>query len=110
MSGIYIKGMEMPKSCAVCDFCTGGLDCWISKENVCRNVRKEQRSKACPLIPVPEHGDLIDRTAFRYEMDNHYPFDKATQSRHGVEDVLKSAVLQMLFAAPTIIPADKEGK
>lgn len=59
-------------------------------------------------VPVPKHGDLIDRQAFRYEMDKHYPFDNATQRRHGIEDVLKSAVLRMLFDAPTIIPADKE--
>ena len=26
-------------------------------------------------IEIPDHGNLIDREAFRRDVDNHYPFD-----------------------------------
>lgn len=110
--GVYIPGMEMPTSCMLCPFCVEEADpangemCMVTWTLMPPCTR--ERLDNCPLVPVPKHGDLIDRQAFRYEMDKHYPFDNATQRRHGIEDVLKSAVLRMLFDAPTIIPADKE--
>ena len=101
---VYIKGEEFykPTACAPCKLRNW---CQLWKQVV---LPAHITHPECPIIEVSEHGDLIDRQAFRYEMDKHYPFDKATQSRHGIEDVLKSAILQMLFDAPTIIPADKE--
>lgn len=65
---IYIKGMEMPKSCWSCPFSvhhdpdtdrcliTGMLyeTTW---------ARFSDRQPACPLVPVPEHGRLIDADA-----------------------------------------------
>lgn len=56
-------------------------------------------------IEVPNHGNLIDREEFRREMDNNYPFDKYTQSKHGVADSAKSTILMMLADAPIVIPA-----
>lgn len=98
---VYIKGFPIPNNCGACPLRLA----WC-RERIYMVARPER----CPLVPVPEHGDLMDRDAFRYEMDKHYPFDKATQSRHGIEDVLKSAILQMLFDAPTIIPAEEGEK
>lgn len=102
MSGIYIAGMEMPQRDEVVTvFPDGtahrhhlGLKLHLSEGNA---------------VPVPNHGDLIDRVAFREEMDKHYPFDRYTQSKHKWEDAAKSAVIRMLATAPTIIPADKAG-
>lgn len=66
---ILIKGMEMPKSCysevyssyGYCPFhffdYHGRSHCSIS---ACKCL-KTRRPKDCPLVPVPEHGDLIDR-------------------------------------------------
>lgn len=62
---VLIKGMEMPN---VCD------ECWALDESgdypMCRitgatrgynfPVRKERMDR-CPLIELPDHGDLIDR-------------------------------------------------
>lgn len=106
---IIIKGVEMPTRCWDCLLNTYGY-CMASDKHSDIIPSDAPIPDWCPLVPVPEHGDLIDRQAFRYEMDKHYPFDKATQSRHGIEDVLKSAVLRMLSDAPTIIPADREGE
>ena len=57
-------------------------------------------------IEIPDHGNLIDREAFRRDMDNHYPFDKYSQSKHGVADSAKSTILMMLAHAPILIPAE----
>ena len=46
---------------------------------------------------------LIDADAFRKELDNHYPFTKEEQSRHGMADIAKSTVLYVLEKQPTIL-------
>ena len=73
---ILIKYMEMPKSCEECPLFFEYYNP-IEKKNIfhCR-ARGEGESRfaddfdwhtkpteeeGCPLIPVPEHGDLIDR-------------------------------------------------
>ena len=77
---ILIKGMEMPKSCysevysenGFCPFhCFdyhGGSHCTMSD---CKCL-KTRRPEDCPLIPVPEHGDLIDRDAVLNELKKYY--------------------------------------
>ena len=65
MSGVYIRGMEMPKSC---------YECHIRQRKglkiVCPILQEEFtmadvnifsfRLKDCPLMLVPDHGRLID--------------------------------------------------
>ena len=61
--GVYIKGIEMPKSCRECPLATRFFD----GEDVCAMlgtyVHDRDREDDCPLVPVPPHGDLIDRDA-----------------------------------------------
>lgn len=61
--GVYIKGMEMPTSEEKCKFFQPAPFrapfCVIN--GVCNGVDD------CPLVPVPPHGDLIDRDALPYE-------------------------------------------
>lgn len=45
---------------------------------------------------------LIDADAFRRELDNHWPFTKEEQSKHGFADMAKSALLFVLNKMPTI--------
>lgn len=62
---ILIKGMKMPN---VCDRCWA-LDesgdypmCRITGETRGYNFRaREKRMDRCPLIELPDHGDLIER-------------------------------------------------
>ena len=112
MSSVYIKGMEMPSCCGECRFLDEYGDypcCIVTDEQRGYNFRiRELRMPHCPLIPVPDHGRLIDADAFRKEMDNHYPFDKFTQSKHGEADAAKGTIIMMLANASTIIPAYKE--
>ena len=58
--GVYIKGMEMPDKCGHCRFATA-FECEVTKNFITTfNVRQAD----CPLVPVPEHGALMDRDAF----------------------------------------------
>lgn len=45
---------------------------------------------------------LIDADAFRRELDNHWPFTKEEQSKHGIADMAKSTLLVVLNNMPTI--------
>ena len=60
MSGIYIKGMEMPKSCWDCFACHDGWCIINQKIEGHRTV-----THSCPLISVPQHGRLIDADALK---------------------------------------------
>lgn len=67
MSGIYIPGMEMPKSCHDCRFCGWSnfwqvYDCHMAKPNALLLFNGEKtnsdsktrngRADNCPLVPV----------------------------------------------------------
>ena len=68
--GIYIKGMEMPKSCFYCPF----REKVNPDDYVCMAMNKGfeetfslivgKRHKDCPFVPVPPHGALMDRDDF----------------------------------------------
>lgn len=91
MSGIYIPGMEMPGSCYDCPL--------LYVTSLCDG------SKDCPLVPVPEHGDLIDR----YDLKNK----EITIDYDEWDDTFEDGLLfvaDLIDKAPTIIPADKEGE
>lgn len=50
---------------------------------------------------------LIDADAFRRELDNHWPFTKEEQSKHGIADLAKGTVLTVLGQMPTIEERNK---
>ena len=91
---ILIKGMEMPTSCLSCRF-HKSIYCTLT--DICTNT-----GQGCPLVPIPPHGDLIERKAicltdFEIVMcDGDY--------KEGMKMLLDKAE-----SAPTIIPAE-EGK
>lgn len=53
---ILIKDMEMPKNCHDCK--NGWCNLWEKNKNMTIG-----RHPDCPLVALPEHGDLIDRQA-----------------------------------------------
>lgn len=96
MSGIYIHGMEMPKSCDECpcfseyDACdvTGS---WKFADEFDKG---KARLPDCPLVSVPPHGRLIDADFLLAEYDKIH--------------VGKPGGARLLIAnAPTIIPAEE---
>ena len=113
--GVYIN-MEMPQSCDDCRL-NNGISCYAVPEYTEDGVvgRTDDRPEWCPLVPVPEHGRLIDADALMKE------FEKAqrTMKKHGREyscSFMSSSqeistewycVEDMLENAPTIIPAEE---
>lgn len=88
MSGIYIPGVEMPK--------TGERALWLvihSDGVVEYEDNKGFGWKRATATHVPEHGRLIDADALAYEYDE--------DSHEWGYDI---------HSAPTIIPADKGGE
>lgn len=58
---ILIKGMEMPTSCAKCRL-FGAYGCpFIGAVGYA--LTRGERNEDCPLVPVPDHGRLIDLDA-----------------------------------------------
>ena len=95
---ILIKNMEMPKSCEKCP-----LKCVVKSNPMIitnKGVSRLTKEKNCPLIPVPEHGDLIDRDALSRRLvkwEEEALFDKdivRASAYKNVQDILnKSAVV-----------------
>lgn len=64
---VLIKGLNMPKSCGECIFEIFG-GCHI-------NLNTEPKNKlthSCPLIEIPDHGDLIDRDILLSKVQKWY--------------------------------------
>lgn len=100
---VLVEGMEMPKSCYDCDFAYQDQD---SEHNVywtCAAVHKlacvHERRDDCPLVPVPPHGDLIDRDAAAEKIwdDMRFPSNLANAQ----------FFVNELREMPTIIPAEE---
>ena len=98
--GVYIKGMDMPTSCEDCPMAFSvnfGILC-TTTHNIVGDDEISKKQGFCPLIPVPPHGDLIDRDALmQHEVllprdGGHMPIIYASYVRN----------------APTIIPAESE--
>ena len=62
---VLIKGMEMPKNCAECEFHQSGYPDWCDLSIRARDIHNmEIRQEWCPLVEVPTpHGRLIDKDA-----------------------------------------------
>ena len=108
MADILIRGVRMPVACSDCPSRDVSVCVWTDDCNV--ESYKYSRPSFCPLHKLPEHGDLIDRVAFRAEMDNHYPFGRGTQRLHGEADAAKSTIINMLANALVIVPSNEETK
>lgn len=54
------------------------------------------------LVEEKSMGRMIDADAFRRELDHYWPFIREEQSKHGMADFAKSAVLMVLNQMPTI--------
>ena len=65
--GIYIDGMEMPRTCRECAYCWVGLKSCDAKYGLPVGERWDiERASFCPLTEVPEpHGPLVDEDLIR---------------------------------------------
>ena len=103
--GVYIS-MDMPKCCDTCFWCgvfygeqgdnyyyCGALWQKFKSKKYCIKHPRKGRLGNCPLIPVPDHGRLVDADALETAMFND-PYQD---------------FVHILEQLPTIVPADKEG-
>ena len=107
MSGVYIKGMEMPKNCWSCPFMNGDYGFCLA-DGLTHGDADEKNN--CPLIPVPDHGRLIDADAaigdIRGEILEHQ-MNGMKGTPFYIEDLrLMWQRLDDEELIPTIIPAD----
>ena len=102
MSGVYIKGMEMPRTCEDCNlesFCTR----WVDARRLCGcedHKGATIRHLNCPLVEVPEHGRLIDAD---YLKKQGFVLSRICNGKNRSWQETMS-----LDNAPIVIPADKE--
>ena len=105
MSGIYIPGLAMPTNC---------LDCPVYWDK-CPNFETEGEEYLerihpdCPLVPVPEHGRLIDADRLRHS----HCAECTLYPDNCLGDECDWDSIFHIDHAPTIIPADpadKEGE
>ena len=104
---VLIKGMEMPKSCILCDLSHEDGWCPVKQDYVDR-----YSYETCPLIPVPPHGRLIDADAldiYRREEQAQEDIDKSPFNEYieGLKDGLHEAA-KCLSTAPTVIEAEED--
>lgn len=101
---VYIKGMEMPRSCWACYFQDCG-NCLLNNHKVVDKCIIEERiDDDCPLIPVPEHGRLIEESKVLDIVSEWCPDDDGSVGKYG--DLRE--MLDEIEALPTIIPESKE--
>lgn len=102
MSGIYIPGVEIPRTCMDCHYHKSLRDQCILTHRDQRDLWS--RPDWCPIVPVPAHGRLIDADAALKKLERiALPDDLSYTIGH---DIAK----QFLKNAPTIIPASEEGE
>ena len=101
---VYIKGMEMPQGCDDCYFCGEmGICSVLVATHINSGVVGEyrysefERPPFCPLIPVPDHGRLVDADALKKECQEN--------AKRGIGLWVDYMDVSL---APTIIPSDKE--
>lgn len=106
---LLIKGMEMPINCFECPW-----RCKVDPENLLCRISGEyfeetfsgtiqNRHKSCPLVPVPPHGDLVDRAEMR-EIAISLLDEAVTDQEANAIREMWSRLGQM----PVYIPAEEE--
>ena len=95
---ILIKGLTMPETCIDCP-CNDGEygTCNILGQTVCCDGRRSN----CPLVAVPEHGDLIDRDELKEQMASVCIGIMAGTDPY-------NAPLKTIDDAPVVIPEERE--
>ena len=111
--GVYIKDMQMPKTCGECVFIAWkrgvGQYCTINNKITFHVTLDDfdvgyKRNGTCPLVPIPPHGRLIDADA----LENEVQMRLLECNKYGNQFQRPYEVLRAIALAPTIIPASKE--
>lgn len=100
MADVLIRGIEMPKGCYRGCPCYSYHYCNVLQRDTSDLLGTGKRLDDCPLVPVPPHGDLIDRKALLTDTtDMLHSMMVFGGARVYTSDAIKNA--------PTIIPAEE---
>lgn len=101
--GIYIKGMEMPKSCGEC------LEIGWQYVFECNldDVEEGEKLSTCPLVPVPPHGRGIDADALLNKHFGKMYFEKVMTATKEEMNIALTNIPLVINNAPTIIEAEE---
>lgn len=100
---ILIKGMKMPKSCGECIFDVRGA-CLINLNTKPKN----KLTHSCPLIELPDHGDLIDRNMLIGGFADWYIQESPMYiGDNGVVAETIGDAMKAIEAAHVVIPAER---
>lgn len=62
MSDIVIRNIEMPKVCGLCPCFHAETPMYCQADKTIKMTAPYgKKMEGCPLVEIPEHGDLIDR-------------------------------------------------
>lgn len=102
MAGVYIKGARLPDACWNC----GWDPCMLW--NYDRGDAPKHPD--CPLVEVPDHGDLMDRDKLCKEMTDFCgkQNEEAAYTGNRLVRISWDDAYNFVENAPVVIPADKE--
>lgn len=101
---VLIKGMGKPKNCYDCPLHYGHADCSYAEIRKHGSVLKT----ICPMVELPDHGDLIDRSmliggfADWYIQESPMYLGDSKVVAETIGDAMKA-----IEAAPVVIPAER---
>ena len=110
--GVYIPKLEIPTSCFDCPVAHPALGnlgaailgCPLIGKTLSAPFCEEKRMDNCPLVSIPDHGDLIDRDALKEQLEYvaSLEWNQCVGASPGIE-----CAIDMLDDAQTIIEAEE---
>ena len=91
--GVLILDMKFPKTCAACEWSRYSFpNAWCGRMHKTTDIEiaKNGRPDDCPLVPVPQHGKLVDVTDVKELWEKHFGDDQIA--------------FQLIDYVPVIIP------
>lgn len=105
---VLVKGMKMPKCCYDCELIDVVESCPCYSMTLAEFIEfpwiRKARHRYCPLVELPQHGDLVDKQKMAETNEQHYKIFEGEENA----DYARQVVLQMLDQAPVIIEAEND--
>lgn len=98
---VLIKGMKIPNNCGACPLRLA----WCRER-----LYMVTRPPRCPLIELPDHGDLIDRTKLLHGSEiGEQGLDELIMAKDLCVDMMVAlkAARKLICDQPVVIPAER---
>ena len=106
MAGLYVPGVKKPYGC---DFCPWYRTLWSFCTAANKDISVLDMNKGpdwCPLVEVPDHGDLIDRDEWRKSLIDEG--ETIGIDGFSIDGLTADDVCYAIENAPVVIPAERE--